>query len=69
MTQLSKVRNHLKAKGSITSWDAIHYYRITRLAHLIWMLRDDMNILTFNMPNKSGKGTHAKYVLKVGDKE
>ena len=62
MSQNSKIRTHLKAKGFITSWDAIHFYHITRLAARISDLREQgMNIKTVLVPNRNGKGTHAKY--------
>lgn len=41
MTQLEKVKNHLKEHGTISSWDAIQQYRITRLSALIWILRHE----------------------------
>ena len=39
-SQLKKVLHHLNTKGSITSWEAINLYRITRLSALIYILRD-----------------------------
>lgn len=39
-SQLKKVLHHLNTKGSITSWEAITLYRITRLSALIYILRD-----------------------------
>ena len=39
LTQLAKIRTHLNVKGSITSWDAIMFYRITRLSEYIRILR------------------------------
>ena len=42
LTQLTQVRNHLKIFGSLTSWDAIQKYRITRLSHYILKLRKEL---------------------------
>ena len=41
MTQKEQVLNHLKTYGSLTSWDAIIEYGITRLSHHIYCLRND----------------------------
>ena len=41
MTQLEKVKSHLEEHGSITSWDAIQKYHITRFSALIWTLRHE----------------------------
>ncbi len=38
-TQLEQIQKHLKGKKKITSWEAIEKYRITRLAHYIYVLR------------------------------
>ena len=39
--QKTTVLNHLKKHGSISSWQAISKYRITRLAAVILLLRKD----------------------------
>ena len=39
--QYKIVKDHLKTNGNITSWDAIRNYRITRLSHYIWVLRNE----------------------------
>ena len=41
LTQKEQVMNHLKTYGSLTSWDAIMEYGITRLSHHIYCLRND----------------------------
>ncbi len=41
VTQKEQVLNHLKTYGSLTSWDAIMEYGITRLSHHIYCLRND----------------------------
>ena len=45
-TQLIEVMKHLMKHESITSWDAIENYRITRLSAIIFTLRKEyaMNI-------------------------
>ena len=40
-TQLRQVINHIEKHGSITSWDAISYYGITRLAHWVYTFNRD----------------------------
>ena len=40
-TQKEQVKNYLKAKGKMTSWDAITFFRITRLSHYILTLRKE----------------------------
>ncbi len=40
-TQKNIVLDHLKDFGYITSWDAIKYYHITRLAEYIRQLRNE----------------------------
>mgnify|MGYP003137553937 CR=1 FL=1 len=41
MTQLEQVKLHLEEHNTITSWDAIQKYHITRLSALIWILRHE----------------------------
>ena len=41
MTQLEKVKLHLEEHNTITSWEAIQKYRITRLAAVIHTLRNE----------------------------
>lgn len=41
LTQKEQVLNHLKTYGSLSSWDAIMEYGITRLSHHIYCLRND----------------------------
>jgi len=45
LTQKEQVLNHLKAYGSITSWDSIMEYGITRLSHHIYCLRNEGYII------------------------
>ena len=41
MTQKRIVANHLLEWGAITSWEAFMYYGITRLASIIYRLKND----------------------------
>ena len=41
LTQKDQVLKHLKTYGSLTSWDAIMEYGITRLSHHIYCLRNE----------------------------
>ena len=41
MTQVEQIKLHLEESGKITSWDAIQNYRITRLAAIIYILRNE----------------------------
>ena len=45
LTQKQQVLTHLKSHNSITSWDAIIEYGITRLSHHIYCLRNDGYII------------------------
>lgn len=40
-TQLQQVRKHILEKGSITSWEAIMKYGITRISQYILLLREE----------------------------
>ncbi|MBE0483353.1 MAG: hypothetical protein IBX52_07610 [Bacterioplanes sp.] len=53
---------HLLVRGSITSWEAITAFRHTRLAHIIYELRNGgANIKTIDEIHHGGK--HARYIL------
>lgn len=56
-TQVTQVREHLKWNKSITSWEAIQEYRITRLSSIIYILRhkENLNITSTNKKNIDGK--------------
>jgi hypothetical protein len=66
-TQKQEVKNHLEKFGHLSSIIAIKEYGITRLADVIFRLRNDgLNIstLTDDHTNRYGnKGTHAVYQL------
>jgi hypothetical protein len=62
-SQLQKVKSHLTQKKSITSWEAIEKYKITRLASVIHTLRKDGWIIN-NKPMTNSEGNNfVKYVL------
>lgn len=68
MNKHQKVREHLKEKGSITSWEAIQEYGATRLASIICNLRKsgyDIDTLMLEQTDRYGnKSQYAKYILK-----
>lgn len=59
-TQLQMVKDHLNRNTTITSWDAIQAYGITRLAALIHILRHDEGWTIKSVE----EGKHVKYELK-----
>lgn len=68
--QKVRVLQHLKSHGSLTSMEAFEKYGITRLAAVIFDLRElGHDIRTFDMEgqNRYGEATrYAKYVLCGG---
>ena len=64
-TQIQKILNHLKIHKSITSWEAIQKYRVTRLSAVIYILRHEKNcdIKTINEYNEETGTNYARYVL------
>jgi hypothetical protein len=61
-TKQDKVLQHLKEKGTITSWEAIQKYRVTRLSAIIYNLKDKGHVIRTH--NKSTEdGTFAEYEL------
>jgi len=63
--QIEEVKHYLKThKKGITSWDAIQEFHATRLAAIIFVLRErGWDIKTILEPNADGEGNHARYVL------
>jgi hypothetical protein len=61
-TQQDQVLQHLKKKKSITSWEAITLYHITRLADVILKLRSK-NIKIASMPEQRDGKRWVRYVL------
>ncbi len=69
-TQKDRVLQHLEENKSITSWEAIKEYGCTRLADVVFRLKDDYIINTdmVDSTNRFGdKVRYAKYNL-VGKK-
>lgn len=68
MNKTQKVLEHLKTKGSITSWDAIQLYKATRLSAIIFNLRQrGYNIITKEKTFKDINGDtsyYAEYILE-----
>ena len=67
MSQTSEILNHLQTHGSITSLEAINLYGATRLASIIYVLRQrGYNITTIICEGKTRYDrtcNFAKYVL------
>ena len=61
MSQKDQVLQHLKKRKSITSWEAITSYRITRLASIIFDLRDEYEIVS--LQERKGNKKFVRYVL------
>ena len=62
-TKTGKILKHLQNKGSITSWDAIQLYRATRLADIIYKLKQEG--YQIQSVNESGEGSHwTRYIYK-----
>tara|TARA_R110001599_G_C11863480_1_gene622034 strand:+ start:382 stop:600 length:219 start_codon:yes stop_codon:yes gene_type:complete len=68
MTQKEQILTHLKKYGSITSWDAIMEYGVTRLSHHIYCLRNEGYIIPdkrIQVNTRLGKTTNiSKYTLR-----
>lgn len=64
----TRVLDYMKAHGSITSWEAITEYGMTRLSAVILRLRNKgYNIVTSNETKKNRFGetcTYARYSLE-----
>lgn len=68
MTQLQTVMIHLKRRGSITAWQAINEYNITRLSAIVFKLKRDLNIdidstLVTTTTKKGDTKRHTVYTL------
>ena len=67
MNKTQKILNHLRINGSITSWEAIQEYGVTRLSAIIFNLRKrGMFIISerVTFTDRYGdKANFAKYVL------
>ena len=74
LTQVEMIKIHLKKYGSITSWEAIKKYSITRLSSVIYILihRDGWKfekerIYTRKWFYLFRKKKFVKYILKKGE--
>lgn len=67
-TQYQLVKEHLLKNGKITSWTAFEVYGITRLSHIIYLLRkNDYKINSINTTKKNRYGhkvTYSTYTLE-----
>lgn len=63
VTQRQQVLNHLKANGSITSWEAITLFRATRLSGIIFALRKSGYPIVSTMETNGDKH-YARYTLE-----
>ena len=64
MSQKDEVLNHLKKGLSITSWEAIHKFRATRLSAIIYDLRKaGYTIITENLVNEKTGKRYGSYTL------
>jgi len=68
LTQKEQVLDHLKTYKSLTSWDAIMEYGITRLSHHIYCLRNEGFIIPderIKVKTRLGRDTNiSKYTLR-----
>ena len=68
-----KIKEHLQSGKSITSWQAIQEYNVTRLASVIYYLKKEgLLIETKNITEKNSSGEtvkYAKYKLLSVDKD
>ena len=62
-TKIDKVAHHLVTKKKITSWEAIHLYRATRLADIIFNLRTEGWLINTVMI-QNNKTRYAEYIYE-----
>lgn len=66
-TQKELIEKHLLEKGKITSWEAFKIYGVTRLSHIIYVLRKKYDIISVSTTKKNRYGhycTYSTYTLK-----
>ena len=64
ISQREQVLTHLKKGLPITSWEAIHEFRATRLSAIIFDLRQEgYNIITENITNPETGKKFGRYTL------
>jgi hypothetical protein len=67
MNKTDLVRQHLRQHKTITSWEAIQKYRVTRLADVVWRLKNEgMIIDSIEEKNDNDNHTHALYTHVYG---
>lgn len=68
LTKQRKIELHLIEEGSITSWEAIEQYGVTRLSAIIYVLKDrgwTFETEDIEFEDRFGdKGVFTKYILK-----
>lgn len=63
-TARDRVLDHLEEHGTITSWEAIQNYGITRLSEYIRQLRRDGCVITSNWTKNINRyGDKVRYVI------
>lgn len=70
-TKMNMVLEHLKKHGSITSWEAITKYSVTRLSAVIFALKKSHNIESVRIPKPNGEGNQhfCRYIYKGAKEE
>lgn len=67
MSKREMVKQHLREKKRITSWEAIQLYKVTRLAAYIHQFKNEgMIIDSIDEKNKGDERTHALYMHVFG---
>lgn len=65
VTQKRRVLEHLIDKGNITSWEAIKEYGCTRLADVVFKLKDEHSIVTEMVDNINRFGDKVRYAKYI----
>ena len=60
-TQKELIEKHLLEKGKITSWEAFKIYGVTRLSHIIYVLRRKYDIISVTKKIKNRYGYYCIY--------
>lgn len=65
LSQLEQVMMHLRRRGSITTWQAITEYSITRLSAIIYRLRNEqgMKIDSTIVTSTNKRGNTKRYTV------
>ena len=65
ITKSSQVLEHLKANGTITSWEAINLFGATRLSVIIYNLRKHYDIRSTDEDFTDRNGNHSVFTKYV----